>query len=267
MTVLSDYVARMVDAGMDATEAMQIVAEVFAAGAANVAARSSNAARQQRYRDRKKAAETVTNRNETVTERNAPNDPQTVTNRNVVTESNAGSLSKRVIDNKKEEGKRERRATQIDDGWRPDDRRWAEARRALGDDDKVERELRKFTNHALANGRKAKNWGAAWDNWVDRAVEWAPKNQPPPAGRPMTVHQQRQLESKEAFDALRNASSRMDFGVQRHDSSHGQAGVHSGVRGTIIDLSAARDREGHEPVEGATIPGSVPELGKVSGAS
>ena len=64
MTVLSDYVARMVEAGMNQDEAMQIVAEVFAAGAANASARSSGALRQQRYRERKKSAEGVTKRNE-----------------------------------------------------------------------------------------------------------------------------------------------------------------------------------------------------------
>jgi hypothetical protein len=96
------------------------------------------------------------------------------------------------------------------------------------------------------------------------------EDQPARAGvfaKPATVHQQRQLESKEALDALRNASRRQDFGVQRHDPGNGQGGVHSGVRGAIIDLSAARDREGHEPVERSSGDGQLSELGKVSGAS
>lgn len=86
------------------------------------------------------------------------------------------------------------------------------------------------------------------NRWEDR---------PAPVAKPLTAHQQRQLESKEALDALRNASGRSDFGVQRYDPSNGQAGVHSGVRGAIIDLSAARDREGHEPVEGASCDGQL----------
>ena len=36
------------------------------------------------------------------------------------------------------------------------------------------REAEKFRNHAEANGRRAKDWRAAWRTWVMRAVEYAP---------------------------------------------------------------------------------------------
>lgn len=174
MTVLSDYIARMVDAGMDPEEATQIVAEIFAAGVANVASKSTNAERQKRYRERKK---TVTNRNETVTERNAPTVTETVTKRNETVTTLHPPLSK---SNSSKEKKGEGRATQMPDGWRPDPDRWAAAVETLGSADRAERELRKFTNNAAATGKVFKKWNAAWNNWVDRALEWSPvaKTQP-----------------------------------------------------------------------------------------
>ena len=85
------------------------------------------------------------------------------------------SLSKEEKKEEIEVKKRERaekRASQLPTDWRPGEKQWQDAVVTLGSEDRAERELRKFTNHALAKGRTAKNWNAAWNNWVDRALEW-----------------------------------------------------------------------------------------------
>lgn len=242
MTILSDYVSRMVEGGMDQDEAMQIAAELFAAGVASAAVRpSAGAIRTRKWREANRHKASPRDGHETqedgATKRHEPS--QSVTSDNA-------SLSKRVIDIKKDEKKRERRATQIPDGWKPDDRRWSDACKALGGE-QASRELRKFTNHALEKGRVAKNWNAAWDNWVDRAVEWAPKGQPPPKGaRATTVHQARQVEGREVLDALRefNASTGdgSNPGVLRQHSGDGAEGICGGPGGNLVRLPASSDR-------------------------
>jgi hypothetical protein len=164
MSNVGELVERLVDAGLSIAEASEIIAAAVAAGAATATYRKSPAAiRQQRYRERNKASrnrndvtpsETVTNRNEPSQKRNALR----------------SSLSK---EEKKEEVevKRERRAASLPDGWRPPPEDWSFGLEQLGEPG-AEEELKKFTDHALANGRTAKNWNAAWRNWVRRAVEY-----------------------------------------------------------------------------------------------
>jgi hypothetical protein len=170
LSATGDLIAALIAGGMDAAEAAGLVARAGVEMTGALTKKSSNAARQQRYRDRNAS---VTKRNENVTETEATERNETVTNRNETVTRNVPSLSK---EDKKENNKRERRASQLPEGWKPDDTRWCEAIAKLGSLERAERELRKFTNHALAKGRVAKNWSAAWDNWVDRALEWGNGN-------------------------------------------------------------------------------------------
>ena len=85
--------------------------------------------------------------------------------------------------------------------------------------------------------------------------------------KPRTAHQQERETGREILNALRDASSRTNSGFQRHDPGNGSASLRGGVRGALIDLSAGRDREGHEPVEGTSFAGQLSEPGKVSGSS
>lgn len=64
---------------------------------------------------------------------------------------------------------RKKRATQIPDNFEPDDtcRKKAES---LGIT--LEPELEKFANHAQAKGRTAKDWQAAFRNWLIKAAEF-----------------------------------------------------------------------------------------------
>lgn len=170
MSAAREIVAALVAAGMDAVDAAGLVARAAVEMTAGAAPKSSGAIRQQRYRERNAS---VTKRNESVTATETNDRNETVTNRNEGVTRDAASLSK---EEKKEVIKKERRATQLPDGWRPDEPKWLDAVARLGSVERAERELRKFTNHALAKGRVAKNWGAAWAGWVEKSLEWGNGN-------------------------------------------------------------------------------------------
>jgi hypothetical protein len=118
---IGPLIDRMIVAGLSPGEAGSIAAEIYAAGVASVSRCSSNAARQQRYRDRK--------RNETVTERNADkqvtdrnNVTETVTNRNETVTRYGDSLTylSSLKVSKKEERKKETRETALSEDWPSD---------------------------------------------------------------------------------------------------------------------------------------------------
>lgn len=168
---------------MDAAEAAGLVARAAVEMTGALTKRSAGAIRQQRWRDRNKASqgvtqedgEGVTKRNESVMRNADCEASQSVSNRNEASQRNGTSLSKEEKKEEIEVKKRERaekRASQLPTDWRPGEKQWQDAVVTLGSEDRAERELRKFTNHALAKGRTAKNWNAAWNNWVDRALEW-----------------------------------------------------------------------------------------------
>lgn len=98
--------------------------------------------------------------------------------------------------------------------------------------------------------------GSRWEDEPARA-----------ATRPQTAHQQERETGREILNALRDASSRENPEFLRHDPSDGPQGIRGGVRGTLIELSAARDRAGDEPFEGTGVAGQLSQPGKISGAS
>jgi len=151
---------------MNQDEAMQIVAEVFAAGAANASARSSGALRQQRYRERKKSAEGVTKRNESVTRYVEPEASPTVTNRNESVTRDAPPLS---IKNIEVERKKEKRGTRLSPEWSPSDADRAYARSLGWSESQINREAENFRDYwlAKAGADAAKtDWGRTWSRWI-----------------------------------------------------------------------------------------------------
>jgi hypothetical protein len=188
-----DIISALVAGGMDAIDAASLVARASVEMTAGTG-RSSNAERQQRYRDRNKS---VTKRNETVTERNANEQVETVTNRNEsVTNRNVVTPPSIVLDKKLE---KKDRGSQLPEGWKPDDVRWTAACRKFGVDG-AERELNKFTSHHRAKGTVFKNWSFAWDKWLLNSADWAPK-QAPGVGvvNPETVNWRAALQSFKNF--------------------------------------------------------------------
>lgn len=110
---------------------------------------------------------TVTERHAVTPERAGTEASPTVTERHQPSRGDVSlSLSK-----EERKIKRERRAEQLCDGWRPQPADWQTAIEQLGEPI-AEIELQKFTDHARTNGRTAKDWNAAWRNWVRRAVEY-----------------------------------------------------------------------------------------------
>lgn len=168
MSATGLLIAALVAAGMDAAEAAGLVARAAVEMTGALTKKSSAAVRQQRYRDRNKASPSVT-------ERNDKSEPQTVTNHNESVTRDAASLSK---EEKKEviKEKRESRATQLPEDWRPLPKHWDEAVVILGSPERSELELRKFKLHAADKGRLAKNWNAAWVKWAIQAIEYGARN-------------------------------------------------------------------------------------------
>lgn len=70
--------------------------------------------------------------------------------------------------------KKEKRGSQLPDGFRPDEVRWTAACRKLGNEG-AERELQKFTSHHRAKGTVFKNWNFGWDKWLLQSEQWGPK--------------------------------------------------------------------------------------------
>ena len=97
-----------------------------------------------------------------------------------------------------------KRATQLPDGWRPDDVTNAKLAKQYPDID-LDRELAQFTDHARSKGRTAKDWTAAWRMWVRKADEWRreragpaepARGQPPAVGSPEWEARQREQEAR-----------------------------------------------------------------------
>lgn len=247
MSDIGSMVAELIAAGCSPDVAASVVAKAYVAGVGSAEFRGipvdEKAEKRRAYdRDRKrKDAEIRRNSTEST---GIPILPLSTSNSSI---------------NKKES----KRGTRLPSEWKVAETDRDFARQLGWPDEQIDRESENFRDYWIARpgaGGLKLDWPATWRKWIRSSKS-------SPSARPTTVHQQRQLESKEALDALRNASRRANFGVQRHDPGNGQGSVHSGVRGAIIDLSAARDREGHEPVERSPGDGRLSELGKVSGAS
>jgi hypothetical protein len=161
-----EILAALVAGGMDALDAAALLARSALEMAPNFAPKSTGALRQQRYRERNKTSQSVT-------QGDKEGASQSVTNRNEGVTGDAASLSKEV---KKESNKREKRGSQLPDDWRPEPKQWDEAIAILGSVDLAEKELRKFKLHAADKGRLAKNWNAAWVKWSLQAVEYGARN-------------------------------------------------------------------------------------------
>lgn len=183
---LPDLINRMVAAGMCAGEAGAIAAEIYAAGVASASSRSSNAERQQRYRDRKRN-ETVTERNATVTERNGDSVTQTVTNRNETVTSNASTVSPidtKIKNSKRQNSDRASRGTRIDPDWSPSvpERDFAFREGLSGAE--IDREASRFRDYwkgRAGSGGVKLDWTATWQNWIRTTAEKlgrAPRSSP-----------------------------------------------------------------------------------------
>lgn len=175
MTILSDYIARMIDGGMQPDEAMQVAAELFAAGVASAAARpSSGAMRTRKWRH--KTSQNVTCDSE-------ESEAENVTKRHKTSQSvTSDKVPIPIRINKKID--RSNRGSRVTADWTPSDAERAFAKQEGFSDFEIAREVGKFRDHWLAQaGAKGVklDWSATWRKWVRNAAQWAGKS---PAAEP-----------------------------------------------------------------------------------
>jgi len=203
MSAVVELTDALTAAGMSPGEAASLIARAHAEMAAP--SLSKGAIRTRRWRERK-ASQNVTERHAVTPENPEVDASQSVTYRHKASPCDAPSLSKKEEDIKKER-KRERRAQQLSDAWehRPED--WAFAVSQLGEAASLE--LQKFKDHARAKGRTAKDWDAAWRNWVRRAVEYrggTPLVEPVKLVEPSGFYAAAETPELEAWDEYRRAN-------------------------------------------------------------
>lgn len=168
MTVLSDLIDRMIEAGMSAGEAGAVAAEIYAAGVASASIRSAGAERTRRWRH--KTSQNVT---ECHTEQTSP----TVTERHQPSQSDGDTVLYRdttIKNSKRRNSDRPSRGTRIDPSWAPSDADRLLARQEGFSDSEIDREALRFrdywTGRAGAGGVKL-DWAATWRNWVRTSAE------------------------------------------------------------------------------------------------
>jgi len=165
MSAARDLIAALVAGGMDPIEASTLLARAAVEMTSAVIRKSPGAKRQEAWRERLKTSQNVSPRHDDEAS-------QSVSKRLEASQRDAASLSKK--ESKKEESKKERvvtRASQIPEGWLPDEQVWKAAVDRIGLD-RCNAEFAKFKNHAADKGRVSKNWNSAWRNWVDRSIEY-----------------------------------------------------------------------------------------------
>jgi hypothetical protein len=182
MTATATVIAALVAGGMDAAQAAGLLARAAFEMAGSMTRKSSGATRQQRYRERNKASQSVTrdgdeNRNETsqsVTSLRSGQASQTVTNRNESVTSDAAPDSPLTyLEDKKEdlaikkESKKERvlkkRDAPLPDNWVPPSRAFPLAE-SLGVS--VAAVESRFRDYLKANGKLYADYDAAFCNFI-----------------------------------------------------------------------------------------------------
>jgi hypothetical protein len=161
LTVLSDYVARMVDGGMEIDEAMQIAAELFAAGVASAGVRPSAGAlrtRKWREKSRHQASQNVTCDAEVSTSPNVTDRHKA--SQSVTSDNTPLSISK--IDNRK-------RGERLPADWSPSDADRAFAKTLGWSDGQIDSEAENFRDYWIAKpgaGGCKLDWPATWRKWI-----------------------------------------------------------------------------------------------------
>lgn len=173
---LGTLISRMIAAGVSASEAGAIAAEIYALGVASASVRSPGAERQRRYRE-KLASQSDGLRHQTsrgdVDGEASPN----VTNRHEPSQCDANSVSPidtKIKNSKRQNSDRPSRGTRIDPDWKPTEADRAVARQEGFSDGEIDREALRFRDFwigkAGAGGVKL-DWASTWRNWVRTSAD------------------------------------------------------------------------------------------------
>lgn len=140
MTIIAAALRELMAAGVTGDALVTAVERIEIASEPR---RTPGALRQQRYRERHKASQSVTS------------DDQYIDREDIST-----STSERKIKKERKISTPLRHNASLSDADR------AYARSKGWDDQRIAAEFERFRDHALANGRVQKDWPAAWRNWV-----------------------------------------------------------------------------------------------------
>jgi len=165
-------VTKLIAGGMDPAEAASLLAHAVVEMTVPAGGKSSNAVRQQRYRDRNKS---VTKRNESVTEQNEPERNETVTNRNetvtplhpgnspisYLLTSSSNNLSEKK-ESKKERQPRKRNAP-LPENWTPPLRAFQLAEQC-GQNVQIVEGI--FRDYLKSSGKLYADYDAAFNNFI-----------------------------------------------------------------------------------------------------
>lgn len=169
MTVLSDIIDRLVDAGMSAGEAGAIVAEVYAAGVASASVRSPGAERTRRWRH--KASQSVTKRHTVQASQN-------VTERHKPSQCDVSAVSPiedtKIKNSKRQNSERASRGARIDPDWSPSLAERQFAKQEGLSELETNREAVRFRDYwkgRAGSGGIKLDWTATWQNWIRTSAE------------------------------------------------------------------------------------------------
>lgn len=207
MSEVRTLIEALVERGIDPIEAAEIITRAAIHGAATARPpRSSAAERQARYRERKRASQTVTDRHQpspTVTKHNKPSQTVTRDAPSLDKEGLPQTPSQEINPSPKNPPKGgQKRGSRLPPDWElsEENRRYA-AEKNLSPA-QIEREASQFRDYWLAKPGKdgvKLDWDATWRTWVRNVVKWQEARAGPESSRTPNfdrLRQKRQLEQQ-----------------------------------------------------------------------
>ena len=184
---LSALISRMIAAGVSASEAGAIAAEIYALGVASASVRSPGAERTRRWRE-KQASHGDAKRHQTSRGDGEPEASPNVTKRHEPSQCDADTvlpIDTKIKNSKRQNSERASRGTRIDPNWSPSDADRAAARQEGFSDSEIDREAHRFRDYwigkAGAGGVKL-DWASTWRNWVRTSADRLGKRPAPASG-------------------------------------------------------------------------------------
>lgn len=187
--ILSSMIDRLITAGVSASEAGAIAAEIYAAGVASASTRSSGAERTRRWRDNK-TSQSVTKRHITSHIDDEVQASQNVTERHKASQCDVSAVSPiytKIKNSKKQNSDRTSRGTRIDPDWKPSPTERLFASQEGLSDFEIDREAARFRDYwkgRAGSGGVKLDWQATWQNWIRTTAEKLGKTPRRPDGSP-----------------------------------------------------------------------------------
>lgn len=182
MSAAREIISALVAGGMDAVDAAALVAQAAIEMGAVTPRKSTGAIRQQRYRDRNKASQSVTRYGEKDVVTDQDEASQSVTKRNDVTERYDASLSIEKKDSNylleregssKPKASRVKPRSRLPEDWSLGEADYEYAAKHGFDRQKASPMGETFKNHHHGKGTLMADWHAAWRTWVGNEIKYS----------------------------------------------------------------------------------------------